>query len=338
MAQTKQQATNITERINVLYPVPNVDINYGPYESVLEAYTTLYNNEAIAIGLTVGIQESGSNTIQEYWFNGGTTEEHLVKKLAEEGITSYNDLDDKPSINNQTLVAGTSLTDIGAASASTLSSHTSNEKIHTPITYNGTTTAVTGIKLEGEKLTFTVGANEYSFRLTEWHDVADFYILFAKISYSNGAYYANINGTDVAYDSLTSEQLLSMAVLENGNPDQYGYTVKSAGDKETLTLHDNTAVSCDYIIRSANMPQHKNAVLVMYRTSGISLPSLNKFVWTGSLDNGYYYNSDTSVDQLKTYLQKSDIVTEFGRYGIKAWYSQTVESFDLDFGINFTKN
>lgn len=97
MPQTSinEQATNITARINVMEPVPNVDINYGPYNSTSEAYQTLYSNGALCAGLTVGI--STENGIEEHWFKNGITENDLIPKITQEQNVipiSYNDLID----------------------------------------------------------------------------------------------------------------------------------------------------------------------------------------------------------------------------------------------------
>ena len=84
MPQTSinEQATNITARINVMEPVPNVDINYGPYNSTSEAYQTLYSNGALCVGMTVGI--STENGIEEHWFKNGITENDLIPKVTQE--------------------------------------------------------------------------------------------------------------------------------------------------------------------------------------------------------------------------------------------------------------
>lgn len=81
-ASINEQATNITARINVMEPVPNVDINYGPYNSTSEAYQTLYSNGALCVGLTVGI--STENGIEEHWFKNGITENDLIPKITQE--------------------------------------------------------------------------------------------------------------------------------------------------------------------------------------------------------------------------------------------------------------
>lgn len=169
-------------------------------------------------------------------------------------------------------------------------------------------------------------------------NAADFYILFMNLHYSNGVYFVKLDGVDVEYDSLTSEQLLSMALKEDGQVDTNGYTVKNEYKKETLTIYGGTSVKCDYIIRSSAIPQDTNTVLIMYKTSGNSIPLLDKFVWVSSLSNGYYYNINTNTDLLKPYLQKQNIEIDGCLYSVKGWYAQTVGTFDSDFGINFYKN
>jgi len=54
------------------------DILYGPYATIAAAHAALLNAEQNVVGRTVGIQTG--NTIEEYWYQGGTTEQHLVKK------------------------------------------------------------------------------------------------------------------------------------------------------------------------------------------------------------------------------------------------------------------
>lgn len=63
-------------------PLPNLDANYGPYQTIKEAIAAL-PREIRTVGLTVGIRKS--NVIKEYWFNGGIENENLVIKQAESG-------------------------------------------------------------------------------------------------------------------------------------------------------------------------------------------------------------------------------------------------------------
>ena len=60
-------------------PLPDIDAKYGPYSSVKEALETL-TPELRSVGLTIGIKHN--NSINEYWFNGGIDNEHLVIKQA----------------------------------------------------------------------------------------------------------------------------------------------------------------------------------------------------------------------------------------------------------------
>lgn len=191
----------------------------------------------------------------------------------------------------------------------------------------------------------SIGTNVMNYQLTkdmkcvaifgEPYDAYDFYVLFAKITYNNGTYYVNVNGTDVEYNSLTTQQLLSMAITEDGRTASDGYLVRSSANKQIFNLHDGNSMECDYVIHSNDVPEHMNAVLVMYRTSGTETPYLNKFAWNGSLDNGYYFNSNTNVDDLKLYLQRTNVVYGASTYEIKGWYSQLIDTFDVDFAFNF---
>jgi len=60
-------------------PLPDIDAKYGPYSSIKEAFETL-TPELRSIGLTIGVKQN--NSINEYWFNGGIDNEHLVIKQA----------------------------------------------------------------------------------------------------------------------------------------------------------------------------------------------------------------------------------------------------------------
>lgn len=79
--------TTIGGTINSTAVTSNLDYKYGPYSSKQEAYNTLGPNglDKLAIGLTVGIVESGS--ITEYWFKDGLTLDSLVKKSG--GASAY---------------------------------------------------------------------------------------------------------------------------------------------------------------------------------------------------------------------------------------------------------
>jgi len=61
-------------------PKANIDAKYGPYASKQDAVDALGEEgmDVICNGLTVGIIED--NKITEYWFQGGVTINHLVKK------------------------------------------------------------------------------------------------------------------------------------------------------------------------------------------------------------------------------------------------------------------
>lgn len=66
--------------------MPSLEATYGPYADIDTAYNTIveeFEAASIPVGLTVGIKVG--NTITDYWFNGGTTKAHLVKKYPEGG-------------------------------------------------------------------------------------------------------------------------------------------------------------------------------------------------------------------------------------------------------------
>ena len=87
MSNTNNQATNVTARINVMEPVPNVDINYGPYENIQSAENILtehgmWNNGAI--GLTVGIWADNTHKeVIEYTLCKNLTELYLKLKQSD---------------------------------------------------------------------------------------------------------------------------------------------------------------------------------------------------------------------------------------------------------------
>ena len=93
----------ITNSINL----PNLDLRYGPYESVQEAYGALGN--IITPGLVVGIRVNGE--IEEYQVN---SEGVLVPRSVS---ISYNDLDDLPKINNTELTGNKTAADLGLATS-----------------------------------------------------------------------------------------------------------------------------------------------------------------------------------------------------------------------------
>ncbi|MBP5723202.1 MAG: hypothetical protein J6X18_06490 [Bacteroidales bacterium] len=337
MATNNTQATNVTQPINVLdNAYPNVDINYGPYNSRETAVSTLVANEAVRRGLTVGIISNG--TITEYWFKseitGSETEEQLLAKLvqkqAEQGTTNYNDLENKPQIGDTVLTSSTTLLQIGAASADTLSSHTSNAKIHTPITYNGTTTAVTGIKLEGDKLTFTVGSNSYSFRLTEWHDVADFYVLYADMRRTNGVLQVNINGSYKDLTLLTTEELFGLSV------NQYGYTVLDNANKIEVAFRDLGTLKMDYHIDSTTLNSSITAIMVLYRTSGSKSPSLD-FVAADTVFSGGYLYKSGEPNKLTEDITRSNVPIGESKYTLIGYFQGNGDSLsgNTNIGINF---
>lgn len=74
--------------------MPSIDLKYGPYTSIDDAYSQLYEMNVICIGLTVGIEDTYSGAIEEYWFKEGVGKSHLVKKRSsstEVDLTNYYD-------------------------------------------------------------------------------------------------------------------------------------------------------------------------------------------------------------------------------------------------------
>ena len=87
----------------------NLDSKYGPYESVHAAYTALTSpTDYVVVGLTVGIQTNDG--IVEYWFQNGTNESDLVRKVPTVDVPVQ-------SVNSKTGEVVLDNTDVGAAAA-----------------------------------------------------------------------------------------------------------------------------------------------------------------------------------------------------------------------------
>ena len=97
--------------ISIGQPIINnsVDDNYNPLpdSSIKEALETL-TPELRSIGLTIGVKQN--NSINEYWFNGGIDNEHLVIKQASGGDTPVQTvyIQDTPPANINSLWVDTS--------------------------------------------------------------------------------------------------------------------------------------------------------------------------------------------------------------------------------------
>lgn len=73
---------NITNKIKQTFKYPNIAASYGPYQSKHAAHLALVDDGLNIIGMTVGIEDSTTHTIKEWWYQGGTTEADLVEKQA----------------------------------------------------------------------------------------------------------------------------------------------------------------------------------------------------------------------------------------------------------------
>ena len=69
----------ISQQLFQTFKKPNVAESYGPFASLAAAHAALAGDQLNIIGMTVGIQVD-ANHIEEYWYQGGTTQAHLVKK------------------------------------------------------------------------------------------------------------------------------------------------------------------------------------------------------------------------------------------------------------------
>ena len=78
MINTKQ-AFNISRQVHIPNKHANIDVLYGPYESISQARETV--PEIIRErGLTVGIINSFNGKLLEYWWKDGTTDADLILK------------------------------------------------------------------------------------------------------------------------------------------------------------------------------------------------------------------------------------------------------------------
>lgn len=85
-------AITIGDTLKYNSAVPSMDWKYGPYDSISSAYNILHDANVICAGLTVGVKDSTTGEITEYWFKSGTTVDDLVEKMTAE-ITVDTSLD-----------------------------------------------------------------------------------------------------------------------------------------------------------------------------------------------------------------------------------------------------
>lgn len=81
------KSTNVPRNIYVKEAAPNVDFKYGPFASKREAVNKLFEWGALCEGLTVGITTNGKT--EDYQFQGGIDEAHLVKKNAADNAIGF---------------------------------------------------------------------------------------------------------------------------------------------------------------------------------------------------------------------------------------------------------
>ena len=327
---TNELATNITARINVMEPVPNVDINYGPYASVHEAYETLNGVDAIAVGLTVGV--TTANGIQEYWFKNGTTEADLVVK----GALDYELLENKPAINGETLDNETTLPDIGAVSNEDFEGHVNDSAIHTPFTFtesaSGRPQPVAGIYVTGgNKLAIYTGAETFYYRLTPWKDIPDFFVFYGNVSSNLQDEWFFETGTGpIPYADVTVDNLLSLAQSEE---ERNGYMANEYYTLETKTHGD---VTCNYIYE---LTLDRNAVFLLTRTTTTPIPSLDLMISTNVLADVVEYDKSTTpiTDEFTQELAKSDLIIGDDKYDLRVFVPSGGGSFaNNTIGIRFT--
>ena len=326
---TNELATNITARINVMEPVPNVDINYGPYASVHEAYETLYNVDAIAVGLTVGV--TTADGIQEYWFKNGTTENDLVIK----GALDYNLLDNKPKIGNKTLDSTTTLAQIGAVSATNFASHVDNGVIHTPFLFSADSERTKPVRsivvTGGNKLTIETVSGNYSFRLVQWKDIPDFYVFYGNVSSNLQDEWFFETGTgSIPYANVTVDDLFNLA---KSTKEREGYMASTQIPLQTKT---HGTITCSYV---RELTRECNAVFILSRTTTEPIPTLNMMISTNVLaDVVEYDNSRTPIiDEFTPQLAKSNLIIGDDKYNLRVFVPSGMASLaNNTIGIKFT--
>lgn len=80
--------TGLNNKIRIISAASaNVDFDYGPYNSITEALTTL-TSPFRTLGKTVGVVSNGS--IEEYWFKDGVLDIDLVQKQSSDSGSSGN--------------------------------------------------------------------------------------------------------------------------------------------------------------------------------------------------------------------------------------------------------
>lgn len=68
---------------------PSLDHRWGPYNSIQEAFDFLDDRDVLCIGLTVGVKDTSTGKIDEYWFREkAQSVEDLVKKNDDDNIVS----------------------------------------------------------------------------------------------------------------------------------------------------------------------------------------------------------------------------------------------------------
>lgn len=326
---TNELATNITARINVMEPVPNVDINYGPYASVHEAYETLYNVDAIAVGLTVGV--TTADGIQEYWFRNGTTENDLVIK----GALDYDLLDNKPKIGSKTLDSTTTLAQIGAVSTTDFNSHVSEKEIHTPFAFSADGTeprAVNSIVVTGgNKLTIETASGNYSFRLVQWKDIPDFYVFYGNVSSNLQDEWFFETGTGpIPYANVTVDDLFNLA---QNTEEREGYMASTQIPLQTKT---HGTITCSYV---HELTRECNAVFILSRTTTEPIPTLDMMISTNVLADVVEYDNSTTpiTDEFTPQLAKPNLIIGDDKYNLRVFVPSGMASFaNNTIGIKFT--
>lgn len=77
----------VGDALNLARRKANIDNRWGPYASKEAAFATLDDADVLCIGLTVGIIDTVSGKVDEYWFrNACETIDDLVKKNEDDEI------------------------------------------------------------------------------------------------------------------------------------------------------------------------------------------------------------------------------------------------------------
>lgn len=111
MKISKTMAFNISQPVDVRSRCANVDLLYGPYNSIEDACSAIPESRR-TIGRTVGIVMN--NSISEYWWKSGIEDAGLVQKIEQLSLSLYLEGNDKITKSEGEPIFGQFMVDGGA--------------------------------------------------------------------------------------------------------------------------------------------------------------------------------------------------------------------------------